>query len=383
MNPDRRALPRKEVRSLVYLHLRPNNGGVLLNLSEEGMRISVACPLTSANPVRFSFGLDSRSRIEGVGRVVWLSESGKSAGVRFLELPQGSLDQITRWLRGANPTPGANEIAVEEIHHRTEPPATLPPVLNAREANASRGVTAWIPPDPIAEFSPTPLSSPGVAHHAGVLTAGETAVAEDTPAPSLLWGQEDPGADSGLPECAAGETAPGLVYCLYGIGEKKTSLQQSTDRGIDIAEQRTPLPPQSTSSTAGALPQEPLVPHPAVVDQREELVYVKPDLSAPPVRPNDPLPVFTMHEYSRSPTSTHQLATSVFCDHLREIGWGLEQDWHVQLGLVLEAAGFLALWQSPSLTLLAIAFWTTGTVLLLDRERPPAGWKQEHRAQNR
>jgi hypothetical protein len=383
MNPERRSLPRQEIHSLVYLDLQPNNGGILLNLSEKGMRITVACPLTTTGPVHFSFGLDARSRIEGVGRIAWLSESGKSAGVRFLEFPESSLGQISRWLKGITATAGVEEITVEEIHDRTEPPATLEAATNGHESDTSRGVTAWIPPDPIVEFSPKPLSFSDVARHAAVQTASEAAVAEETPPPPLPQVEEDTQTESGLPESPGEENAPGLVYCLYGIGEKTARLQESTDREIDIAEESPPLPLESASSPAEALLQQLVVPQPAVVEEREALVYVKPGLPAPPVRPNDRLPVFTMPDYSRSPISSHQLATSVFCDELREIGWGMERDWHVRLGLVLEAAGFVVLWQGPSLTLLAITFWITGTVLLLDRKRPPAGWKQEHRAERR
>jgi hypothetical protein len=103
-----------------------------------------------------------------------------------------------------------------------------------------------------------------------------------------------------------------------------------------------------------------------------EPVLVKPGTAAPETGANDPLPVFTMSDHSRAPTSTPELATTVFREEIQQVGWGVERDWHVRLGLLLEAGGFVALWQNPPLTLFAVALWVTGGVLLLNRKRPPA-----------
>ncbi|HVB34938.1 MAG TPA: PilZ domain-containing protein [Patescibacteria group bacterium] len=106
---ERRASRREIIPSLVYLDLQPNNGGILLNLNASGMRVSAAHPLTAATPVRFSFGLDSSTKIQGTGRIAWIAESGRSAGICFVDLPECSLSQISQWLKSASLTTTAHE----------------------------------------------------------------------------------------------------------------------------------------------------------------------------------------------------------------------------------------------------------------------------------
>lgn len=95
---ERRRAVRREVQSLVYLKIAPDNGGVLHDLGEDGLRVSLANPLNADAECRFSILRQNHPPIEGVGRVAWLSKSGKAAGLRFVELPEESHEQIRRWL---------------------------------------------------------------------------------------------------------------------------------------------------------------------------------------------------------------------------------------------------------------------------------------------
>jgi TonB family protein len=62
---------------------------------------------------------------------------------------------------------------------------------------------------------------------------------------------------------------------------------------------------------------------------------------------------------------------------LEALGWSLEQDWHVWVGLSLEIAGFAVLSHHPPLTALALALWIAGGVILLDRREPPLDLLQD------
>lgn len=95
---ERRRLPRQKVDALLYLKINPDNGGVVLDLSERGMRISVANPLMASSQINFSLGLEGGLPIEGAGHVSWLSKSGKTAGVKFDNFPVNSQERVRRWL---------------------------------------------------------------------------------------------------------------------------------------------------------------------------------------------------------------------------------------------------------------------------------------------
>ena len=98
MQTERRSAPRQGLNSLVYLDLEPDNGGILLNLSESGMQISVANRLITSGEVRFTLCLQATEVIRGTGRIAWLSPSGRSAGVHFLSLPGSARAEIRQWL---------------------------------------------------------------------------------------------------------------------------------------------------------------------------------------------------------------------------------------------------------------------------------------------
>ncbi len=101
--PDRRHQPRHKINSLVYLDVERDNGGVLLDFSEGGMCISVANPLLKASTIHFSLRLEENWRVDGTGCVSWVSPSGRSAGVNFVDLPASSRQWILRELGQAKP----------------------------------------------------------------------------------------------------------------------------------------------------------------------------------------------------------------------------------------------------------------------------------------
>jgi hypothetical protein len=101
LTQERRHVRRRKVDSVVYVNIGRDNGGVLLDLSEDGMCISVANPLTMSSEIHFALGLTGDRPVEGIGQVSWLSQSGKSVGVRFESLSNESRMVIRQWMAGA------------------------------------------------------------------------------------------------------------------------------------------------------------------------------------------------------------------------------------------------------------------------------------------
>jgi Gram-negative bacterial TonB protein C-terminal/PilZ domain len=103
-HPDRRARPRVPIVPLGYLQLGEGNGGIALNVSEDGLAITAAVILSDDHlpSIRLLFP-DSDDWIEASGQVVWRSESKKEAGVRFAGLTEQARQQIRNWMSSQAP----------------------------------------------------------------------------------------------------------------------------------------------------------------------------------------------------------------------------------------------------------------------------------------
>src|SRR5271155_1844647 len=118
---DRRAHPRQRIRSLAYVHLGEGNGGIILNISEGGIAVQAAEALDESEGV-IAMRIEiprSRKRLEVRGEIMWVGESRKEAGLRFVGLLEDSLQRSRSW--GAREaSPGT---APEESEEEVETPA--------------------------------------------------------------------------------------------------------------------------------------------------------------------------------------------------------------------------------------------------------------------
>jgi len=97
-SPERRRFIRQRVRSLAYLDVVPNNGGIVLNLSENGLALQAVNPF---DETRVSLRIQppsSRKRIEATAEITWLSECKREAGLQFLELTEDARSEIAEWV---------------------------------------------------------------------------------------------------------------------------------------------------------------------------------------------------------------------------------------------------------------------------------------------
>jgi hypothetical protein len=97
---DRRLQMRTTPASRAYVELGGTNGGRVLNISETGMAVVAADPLVLDDYFpRIHFQLpSSRRSIEVSAQIVWLAESKKSAGIRFVDLTAEDRNQISNWI---------------------------------------------------------------------------------------------------------------------------------------------------------------------------------------------------------------------------------------------------------------------------------------------
>jgi hypothetical protein len=89
---------RHELRTLTYVTLDEANGGIIRNLTNEGVAMQAVAPLRQHQRVRLRFELKfPRLRVETYGQVCWVSSSGQ-CGIRFVDLPARTGYQINEWI---------------------------------------------------------------------------------------------------------------------------------------------------------------------------------------------------------------------------------------------------------------------------------------------
>jgi len=103
---EHRHLLRTKLERLAYIHIEPNNGGIVLNVSGEGLGFHSISRVEGNGPIRFSLQEHNR-RIDVCGELVWTDEVQKVGGLRFTALTIEARKQIQHWMNNS-------ESAVEE-----------------------------------------------------------------------------------------------------------------------------------------------------------------------------------------------------------------------------------------------------------------------------
>lgn len=108
---ERRQHARRRVKSLSYIELGETNGGIVINMSEEGLQVQAAVALTGDRVPLMRFQLpQSKDRIEVGGKIAWTAESKKEAGIQFIELPEEERAKLRDWVASEPPTIGIHAV---------------------------------------------------------------------------------------------------------------------------------------------------------------------------------------------------------------------------------------------------------------------------------
>jgi GAF domain/PilZ domain len=96
--PDRRHSLRQRVNTPAFASFDGVTGGMVLDLSEEGMAMQSQAPLEAHSilPLHLSLG-EPTAYLETTGYVAWADALGR-AGVRFSELPDPARERLREWL---------------------------------------------------------------------------------------------------------------------------------------------------------------------------------------------------------------------------------------------------------------------------------------------
>jgi hypothetical protein len=172
--PERRQCPRLAVEGLAYVNLGPDNGGIVLNISEGGLCFHSTVPVDHTDTIRFWFAQrslrpdgrlpkpnsahstsDTSRFIEAQSELSWTDSTKKIGGLRFTNMPPESRQQIREWI-----IQHATQVKMEAKS------ATLPPpVLKSNFVNNTlssintvrRGATAF-PKSALNPLAPAQLN---------------------------------------------------------------------------------------------------------------------------------------------------------------------------------------------------------------------------------
>ena len=118
MRTERRHSPRMIVKELAYVNLAPDNGGIILDVSEGGLCFQSRAPVYAVDAIRFWFSYRSQRvkaavgqagtnepRGGGVSRFIevccelaWMDDTRKRGGLRFKNLAETAREQIRDWM---------------------------------------------------------------------------------------------------------------------------------------------------------------------------------------------------------------------------------------------------------------------------------------------
>ena len=96
----RRHTPRVLLHETAYVNFGSGNRGVILDISEGGLRFKTNTPVDKSDSVRFWLTFSRRS--EGAAQVAWTDESRTTGGLRFTTVPPEIRQQIREWIERAS-----------------------------------------------------------------------------------------------------------------------------------------------------------------------------------------------------------------------------------------------------------------------------------------
>jgi hypothetical protein len=163
MNPERRQSPRTTVNRLAYINLEANNGGIVINVSDEGLCFHSVAPVPRTDTIHFWFS-EPNYRIEADGKLAWMDESQKTAGLRFTNLPAEARAKIRNWITQPATLPAPGLVAAPS----SASPSKFPALYGSRPyKDAARDSSV-----PLEALSPTIKTTTGLSAFSGGLVLG-------------------------------------------------------------------------------------------------------------------------------------------------------------------------------------------------------------------
>jgi hypothetical protein len=143
--PDRRQAPRIKLVEIAYIGMGPENGGLVLDVSDGGLSFHAVAPVRKDETINFLLSLRGHSRIEGAGEVVWTNDMKTVCGLRFTSLSAGAREHLSNWTNQTHLPVAAREEVLS---------ATPPAMAKSEEAPAPLAVQTLMEVEPVFAILP-------------------------------------------------------------------------------------------------------------------------------------------------------------------------------------------------------------------------------------
>lgn len=176
---DRRLHTRRPIRSMLYVKLGKDNGGIILNISEGGLAVASAGPLDPSGPAQLQFQIPGlQDSLTTSFETAWISESKTEAGIRFVEISDNSRERIKAFIvSGTQDAIGTRQ--------RAWRPLDVPPGLVPHSAPRQPKGSSETAAKSLTLAAKTPQGSTDAA---GSVTASAVAPSRRVSRPHRRWG---------------------------------------------------------------------------------------------------------------------------------------------------------------------------------------------------
>jgi len=251
--PERRSQPRRRVLSLEYLDLGDSNGGIILNISEGGMYIQAVASLSADELSDLSFRIPgSGYPIETSGKIVWVGESRKDAGIQFVNLPEEARLKLREWVAAENPA--------REEFRQMEPPLSRDKAVAEPAPSMRMNVRGVVTPQSDQPKAPLHSTNPPdgrVSFIDRLISKRPDSVAKKIDPDGAPPVTQDP--DQSRPAASATERPPAITpsaensapsSAQIGNGERTLIAPAASTLAAKIPEVSTPKPVVKADSAA-------------------------------------------------------------------------------------------------------------------------------------
>lgn len=111
MDVERRQHERQKLYSPEYFDMGAENGGMIVDISEDGLGFQAVSRVEKGSEIAVSFSLGAGYRISGRARIAWVGSNGNSGGTTFTRLPDDSRSIIREWVTKTAEATAAREAA--------------------------------------------------------------------------------------------------------------------------------------------------------------------------------------------------------------------------------------------------------------------------------
>src|ERR1700676_737675 len=145
---ERRLHPRVLPRTLIYVACGESNGGMVLNVSDDGMAISMAIPVGDEEYSNLHVRMNGLAKsVEVHGRMAWTTKSKKRAGIQLVDVSEEQRGQIREWL------------AQEGVRDVNLQPRVSEPAASILPAFVDAAISSKLLDEPRPNLSPVAVSA--------------------------------------------------------------------------------------------------------------------------------------------------------------------------------------------------------------------------------